>query len=117
MPPPKGRNKETFSKNPLDLMRAQMDELMGKSRDVPLSEREAADSWAFDSPDVDKYYLCGCSPYELLKGTKCEVMPQLSRDGYGKERSEGLRERWNALTQPEKDAYGYEHDLMVLLMD
>ena len=63
------------------MMREQMDELMGKSRDVPLEEREAH-APKFEDPDVDRYFLCGCSPYELLKGTKSETIPGLDRDGF-----------------------------------
>ena len=103
--------------NPMDLMRAQMDELMGKSRDVPLSERSDKEQSGpdFRAPHIDQFYLCGCSPYELLKGTKSETLPQLERDGFLKERSEGLRMQWEALPQEEKDKFGFERELMDFL--
>jgi hypothetical protein len=110
------QGKEKFSKNPLDLMREQMDELMGKNRDVALTERSASDDTNFADPSLDKFYLCGCSPYDLLKGTKSETLPQLERDGFLKERSEGMRMRWEVLPQEEKDRYGFERDLYDLLV-
>jgi len=106
-----------MGKNPLDLMREQMDELMGKSRDVPLAERSEKDNEGpdFRSPNIDRFHLCGCSPYDLLKGTKSETLPQLERDGFLKERSEGLRMRWESLPQEEKDKYGFERELVDFL--
>ena len=101
-------------KSPMELMRDQMNEMMGKSRDVPLDERDA-NGPSFDENSVDKYFLCGCSPYELLKGTKSETMPQLERDGYLLERSEAVKIAWDAQTQEEKDAYGYDYDTMMFL--
>lgn len=101
-------------KNPLDLMREQMNEMMGKHRDVPLSERLEKEP-TFDDEGVDRSFLCGCSPYELLKGTKSETMPQLEREGFLKERSAGLKMRWEALSQEERDKYGYERELLDFL--
>tara|TARA_B100000524_G_scaffold29400_1_gene14655 strand:+ start:242 stop:514 length:273 start_codon:yes stop_codon:yes gene_type:complete len=66
-------------KTPQQLMREQMDELMGRGRD---SAPGAVAQPTFDDPNVDTGYLCGCSPYELLKGTKSETMPQLDRGGF-----------------------------------
>ena len=71
------------AKTPQQLMREQMDELMGRGRDSAPGEVVLP---AFDDPDVDTGYHCGCSPYELLKGTKSETMPQLDRGGYLKAR-------------------------------
>ena len=95
-----------------DMMKAQMDELMGKHRDVAGSMDVEPD---FADPQVDRYFLCGCSPYELLRGTKSEQLPQLEREGFLKERSETVRLRWEALPQEERDSYGYERDLFDLL--
>mmetsp|Transcript_13924 Transcript_13924/g.23078 ORF Transcript_13924/g.23078 Transcript_13924/m.23078 type:complete len:361 (+) Transcript_13924:66-1148(+) len=101
-------------KTPQQLMREQMDELMGKSRDNDLGDENAPQP-SFSDPDVDRFHLCGCSPYELLKGTKSETMPQLDRDGFLKERSESLKVQWEALPQEERDKYGYEYELMKFL--
>jgi len=101
-------------KTPQQLMREQMDELMGKSRDKGLGDG-ANMGPSFDDPDVDRYFLCGCSPYELLKGTKSETMPQLEREGFLKDRSESLKAQWDELPQEEKDKYGFERDLMDFL--
>ena len=73
--------------------------------------RDAAKEANFADASVDRFFLCGCSPYELLKGTKSETMPQLERDGFLRERSEGMKLRWEALPQAEKDAYGFEREL------
>ena len=64
----KGAKEGIKYKSPQDLMREQMDEMMGKSRDVPLDERDSQGGPSFADDVVDKYYLCGCSPYELLQG-------------------------------------------------
>ena len=98
-----------------DLMKAQMDELMGKNRDVAGGHNAMDVEPDFSDPQIDRYFLCGCSPYELLKGTKSEQLPQLDREGFVKERSEGLRLRWEALSQRDKDRYGFERDLYELL--
>ena len=105
------KGNKAAAKTPQELMREQMDELMGKQRDVPLDERDAAKEANFADASVDRFFLCGCSPYELLKGTKSETMPQLERDGFLRERSEGMKLRWEALPQAEKDAYGFEREL------
>jgi len=101
-------------KTPQQLMREQMDELMGKSRDKTLEDGEGSTP-SFTDPDVDRYFLCGCSPYELLKGTKSETMPQLEREGFLKERSEAMKGQWDALSQEEKDEHGFENELMDFL--
>ena len=98
-----------------DLMKAQMDELMGKNRGVAGGHNAMDVEPDFSDPHIDRYFLCGCSPYELLKGTKSEQLPQLDREGFVKERSEGLRLRWEALSQRDKDRYGFERDLYELL--
>jgi len=108
-------HRQTTMKTPQQLMREQMDELMGKNRDLNDDEKGENTQPSFADESVDKYFLCGCSPYELLKATKSETMPQLSRDGFLKERSEGLRMRWEVLPQEEKDTYGFEYDLMEFL--
>merc|ERR1719446_286535 len=85
---------------------------MGRGRD---SAAGGAAMPGFDDPEVDTGFLCGCSAYELLKGTKSETMPQLDRGGFLKDRSESLKARWDELPQEEKDKYGFEYDLMQFL--
>ena len=45
-------------KTPQQLMREQMDELMGKGRDKNLDEA-GNNQPTFEDPDVDRYFLCG----------------------------------------------------------
>lgn len=111
MPPRRARS-TAQNMSAHDMMKAQMDELMGKNRDVAGSMDVEPD---FSDPQIDRYFLCGCSPYELLRGTKSEHLPQLEREGFLKERSETVRLRWEALPQEERDGYGYERDLYDLL--
>ena len=135
----KAYGKNVVSNDPHAMMRAQMDEMMGKNRDVPLDQRKASDAAGpdFADPNIDKFYLCGCSPWELLKGTKSEQLPQLSREGFLLDRSEMLKirravpcaelqsnnqaphthGRWESLPQAERDSFGFEHDLLVFLQE
>ena len=70
---------------------------------------------SFTADTVDRYHLCGCSPYALLMGTSSSMLPPLDRDGYRKQRSDALKEAWAALPQEEKDAYGFELELYQFL--
>ena len=100
-------------------MREMMDELMGKDRDVNLDDK-VQHSQNLDDPSLDRYFLCGCSPYELLRGTKSETMPQMDREGFLKERPEALKIAWEALTQEERDSHGFEretHDFLQVLVE
>ena len=69
----------------------------------------------FTAESVDRYHLCGCSPFALLIGTSSAMLPPLDRDGYRKTRSDDLKEAWSALPQEEKDAYGFELELLQFL--
>ena len=69
----------------------------------------------FTADSVDRYHLCGCSPYALLIGTSSAMLPPLDRDGYRKQRSDDLKKTWSALPQEEKDAYGFELELLQFL--
>ena len=91
------------SKSAAQTMKEMMDELMGKDRDVNLDEKEEK-SQSLDDPNLDRYFLCGCSPYDLLRGTKSETMPQLDREGFLKERPEAMKIAWESLSQEEKMA-------------
>ena len=90
-------------------MREMMDELMGRDRDVNLDEKVHT-SQNMDDPGLDRYFLCGCSPYELLRGTKSETMPQMDREGFLKDRPEAMKIAWEALSQEERDSHGFERE-------
>ena len=102
-------------KTPAQSMKEMMDELMGKERDVALEERTDLKETKFDDSTLDRFFLCGCSPYDLLRGTKSETMPQLEREGFLKERPESMKIKWEGLTQAEKDEYGFERELQDFL--
>ena len=103
------------AKTPAQSMKEMMDELMGKERDVALEERDMAKEQSVDDPNVDRFFLCGCSPYELLRGTKSESMPQLERGGFLKEHPESLKILWENMPQAEKDEYDFERELQEFL--
>lgn len=56
----------------VDAMRAMLDELMGKERDVPVDKRSNQHS-TFNSKEVCKYALCGLCPYGMFKNTKSDL--------------------------------------------
>jgi len=58
--------------NMADAMRAMLDELMGKERNVPLDQRKGTDM-RFNDPEVCKYALAGLCPYGLFKNTKSDL--------------------------------------------
>lgn len=53
-------------------MRAMLDELMGKERNVPLDQRKGTDL-RFNDAEVCKYALAGLCPYGLFKNTKSDL--------------------------------------------
>lgn len=55
-----------------DAMRAMLDELMGKERNIPLDQRKGTDL-RFNDPEVCKYALAGLCPYGLFKNTKSDL--------------------------------------------
>ena len=69
----------------------------------------------FTDKNVDRFFLVGCSPYTFLQGTKSELLPPLTRDGYRLERDAQLKEEWDKLPQEEKDAYGFERETQDIL--
>merc|ERR1719305_995783 len=95
-----------------DAMRAMMDGLMGADRDLTEDVKQN-NRKSYDDPALDKYFLCGCSPYELLSDTKNEKM--LPSDGWGKTQDIGLQRDFLALPPDEKARYGFEYDLLKLL--
>jgi hypothetical protein len=61
----------------VDVFRSMLDELMGKERDVPLTERTGR-GLRFDDPDVCKHQLAGLCPFQLFKNTKSDLGTALS---------------------------------------
>lgn len=53
----------------MDATRALLDELMGRDRNVPLSQRSTK-KVDFRDPDVCKYALVACCPHELFVNTR-----------------------------------------------
>lgn len=87
----------------MDAQRALLDQLMGQERNVQVDKRKGLRR-KFSDEDIDKFYLCGCSPYELFKNTKSDLGEN------PKVINEGCKAEWDALSQEEKDKYGYEYD-------
>jgi len=106
---PIGRGAPTIG--PADEARALLDQLMGNERDVKLDERTNKKRH-FTDEDVCKYHLCGLSPYTLFRNTKSDLM---GGDEYDKKVCEESKAQWEALSQEEKDKYGYEWELKVCL--
>eukprot|EP00462_Mataza_sp_D1_P013216 CAMPEP_0175161822 /NCGR_PEP_ID=MMETSP0087-20121206/24817_1 /TAXON_ID=136419 /ORGANISM="Unknown Unknown, Strain D1" /LENGTH=395 /DNA_ID=CAMNT_0016450277 /DNA_START=34 /DNA_END=1221 /DNA_ORIENTATION=+ len=94
----------------MDAARALMDQLMGKQRDLAADDKSRHKRHFWDS-DIDKFYLCGLNPHTLFFNTRVDLGPS------GKEEDEECKAEWDALSQDEKDKYGYEHDLMTKLQE
>ncbi|QDZ17718.1 Luc7-like protein [Chloropicon primus] len=98
----------------MDEQRKLLDQLMGQDRDLPLEERTGRKK-KFSDPQFCKYYLCGVSPWDTFKNTRSSSDVYRVLGEYDKTCDDECKEQWEALTQQEKDEYGYEYDLMVLL--
>ncbi len=61
-------------------MRAMLDELMGKERNVPLDKRSNK-RLRFDDPDICKYALAGLCPFGLFKNTRSDLGELLAGRG------------------------------------
>lgn len=109
----------------MDEQRRLLDELMGKTRNEDPQRNTGRNFW--DS-DVDKFFLAGFSPFQEFRNTKSAVwLPECYKAAFPDKprlrtleweqwsRNEELREQFQALPQHEKDRYGYEYDLMLLL--
>lgn len=109
----------------MDEQRRMLDELMGKTRNEEGAKNKGRN---FFDGDVDKFFLAGFSPFMEFKNTKSATWlqdcyraafpdrPKLrSLEWEQWSRNEGLKAQYDALSQQEKDKYGYEYDLMVLL--
>ena len=104
----------------MDDNRRLLDELMGKQRDIPDEEKK---EMKFYDATVDKMWICGCQPYNLFNNTPWFVRldanhrTALARDAdpQATEQPQEAKDQWDALSQSEKDKYGYEHDLYSFL--
>lgn len=76
---------------------------MGEGRNLKPAERHKRERKFYHS-NVDKYFLCGCSPYELFRNTRSDIgeNPSIA--------DKKCKAQWEALTQSQKDEYGYEYD-------
>lgn len=83
---------------------------MGAERDVAIEDRKNVIR-KFDDPEVCKFYLCGLNPYNLFHNTKSHL------GHYDKVEDDDCKAQFEALSQEEKNSYGYEYDLMVFLED
>ena len=94
---------------------ALLDELMGSERDVPLDERTNK-TRRFNDPDVCKHYLCGFDVH-CFRNTRSadELARHLPPADFTRVQDDACRAEWEALTDEEKTAYGYERDLKRLL--
>ena len=98
----------------MDEQRKLLDQLMGLDRDLPPDQRTGKKK-RFTDPEICKHYLCGISPWYAFKNTRSfgDVYRHLGE--YDKVCDDECKRQWEELPQREKDGYGYEHDLMVLL--
>ncbi|KAL3138027.1 hypothetical protein ABBQ38_005261 [Trebouxia sp. C0009 RCD-2024] len=97
-----------------DAMRAMLDELMGKERNVPLDQRKGTDL-RFNDPEVCKYALAGLCPYGLFKNTKSDLGVCKYTIHEDDIQWDVVKEIWDQLSAKDKDRYGYERELMTLL--
>eukprot|EP00210_Caulerpa_lentillifera_P004300 g4103.t1 len=94
----------------MDSARALLDELMGKDRNVPLSDKKVKELRFTDS-NVCKYELAGLCPFTLFKNTKSDLgqcQYELHSDHLDWEK---VSHQWNALTDKQKSKYSNEREL------
>ncbi|KAG2493834.1 hypothetical protein HYH03_008052 [Edaphochlamys debaryana] len=98
----------------VDAMRAMLDELMGKERNVPLGQRSNK-RLRFDDPMVCKYALAGLCPNGLFKNTRSDLGPcgyEIHEDHI---EWEGLKAEYDK--QDPREHERYERRLMKVLED
>ena len=62
----------------------------------------------FFDEEIDKHWLCGCSPHILFKNSRSDLGP------WDKVEDDEAKVEWDSLSQEQKDEWGFEHDLQVL---
>lgn len=100
----------------MDDQRALLDQLMGRTRDLPDDEK-AAKRRKFYDKDVCKFYLAGLSPYSLFRNSKSASFLDNYGNSYTKEEDEDCKVEYDALPQDMKDKYGYDYQLFDFLTD
>lgn len=91
----------------MDQQRELLDKLFGPDRNLPSSQQNKTKRNFFDK-EVCKYFLASLCPYyELFKNTKSDLGPCKS-----KFHDTRLKEEYNALSDDEKNRFGYERDLV-----
>jgi len=85
----------------MDAFRAQLDELMGKDRNLLPHEKNAR-GHHFSDPDICKHYICGFCPSELFTNTKSDLGP------CHKVHDKQYREQY--IAEKSKGEYPYEAD-------
>lgn len=95
-----------------DAMKAQMDALLGRDRNLS-SEEKARRNPHFSDAEHNKNFLVGLCPYELFKNTKDDIGPP--PQDHGRICDDKMKQEYDKLSQAEKDKYGYEFNLFVLL--
>ena len=104
----------------MDAQRALLDQLMGSQRDVPDHEKKEMHFW---DRRVDKFWLVGLQPFDIFKNTLWSPkMAGLYRHALGREYDPDVEQpldvlpAWERLSDAERDAYGYEHELHAFLV-
>jgi len=87
----------------MDAVRAQLDALMGRDRNVPLQDKaKMRDQRHFSDSDVCKWFLMGLCPHDLFPNTKVDLGPcPNSHD-------ESLKQDWDSYEN--KQRYPYEEE-------
>eukprot|EP00884_Botryococcus_braunii_P012728 jgi/Botrbrau1/21456/Bobra.0216s0064.1 len=98
----------------VDAMRAMLDELMGRERDVPLDERTNR-GYKFSDPEVCKHALAGLCPYGLFKNTKSDLGPCKFEIHEEDLAFEEVKAEWDKMDEKEQERYGYPQELYALL--
>eukprot|EP01099_Mayorella_cantabrigiensis_P002168 TRINITY_DN194_c0_g1_i4.p1 TRINITY_DN194_c0_g1~~TRINITY_DN194_c0_g1_i4.p1 ORF type:complete len:216 (-),score=49.21 TRINITY_DN194_c0_g1_i4:767-1327(-) len=91
----------------MDLIRAQLDELMGKDRNLLPSQKSRNAQLHFWDKNVCKYFICGFCPHDLFTNTRSDlgVCPYIH--------DELCRDEWEKFSK--KSQYPYEAEFYAYL--
>lgn len=76
---------------------------MGQERDIPEAEKTGKNRH-FSDDEICKYHLCGVPVYEMFRNTKSDL------GNYDKVYDDDCQAEFQALSQSERERYGYEYD-------